>query len=88
MFVIISRWNFNGRYANINITFCIKGTIESRQRKNLLQTGIKMFNIRLILFTSHYTFRSTEKIKWSTNAYVVIELSIIWTHFLHLPKIL
>jgi hypothetical protein len=40
------------------------------------KTDIKMFNIRLFLFTSHYTFRSAETIiRWSTNTYV-IELSI------------
>jgi hypothetical protein len=58
MFLTISRWNFNGYDASIKITFCIKGINESRQRNNWLQTDIKMFNIRLILFTSHYTFRS------------------------------
>jgi hypothetical protein len=41
---------------------------------------------RLLLFTSHYTFRYAEIIiRWSTNTYV-IELSIKMGPFLHLNK--
>jgi hypothetical protein len=50
---------------------------------------IEMFNFRIILFTSHYMFRSAKiVIGWFTNTYVVTELSIkVDFFFLHLPII-
>jgi hypothetical protein len=59
----------------------IQGTTDSRE-SNCLQTDIQVFNIRVILFSFHYIFRSANIIiRWFAITYALIKLSE-WILFL------